>query len=152
MLDLAGIEADPAVALADGRAMDRWRAMVTAQGGDPDAPLPTARHTEIVSAAAEGVVTDIDAMGVGRAAWDLGAGRTVQTDPVSATAGVRLEVEIGTPVSVGQPVMTLHADDEDALVRARPEAERAISIDGSVPPPVPLIRGRVEQGSDREGS
>jgi thymidine phosphorylase len=143
MLDLAGVDADPAASLDGGAAMDRWRAMVIAQGGDPDAPLPVARHTEVVTAAEDGVVTDLDAMGVGRAAWDLGAGRTVQTDPVSATAGVRLEVQIGDPVRVGQPVMTLHSDDEDALVRARPEAEASISIDGSAPPPVPLIRGRV---------
>ncbi len=143
MLDLAGVDADPAAALDGGAAMDRWRAMVIAQGGDPDAPLPVARHTEVVTAVEDGVVTDLDAMGVGRAAWDLGAGRTVQTDPVSPTAGVRLEVQIGDPVRVGQPVMTLHSDDEDALVRARPEAEASISIDGSAPPPVPLIRGRV---------
>ncbi len=110
--------------LDSGDAMDRWRAMVTAQGGDPDAPLPVARHTETIAAAQDGVVADIDAMGVGRAAWDLGAGRSVQTDPVSPTAGVRLDVEIGDSVSVGQPVMTLHSDDEDALERARPEARR----------------------------
>ncbi len=144
MLDLAGIDADPAAILDGGEAMDRWRAMVLAQGGDPDAPLPVARHIETVTAGRDGVVADLDAMGVGRAAWDLGAGRTVQTAPVSPTAGVRLEVEIGDRVTAGQPVMTLHSDDEDALTRARPEAEAAIIIDGSGPPPAPLIRGRIE--------
>jgi thymidine phosphorylase len=144
MLDLAGVDADPAAALDGGSAMDRWRAMVSAQGGDPDAPLPQARHTETLTAGREGVVADLDAMGVGRAAWRLGAGRTVQTDSVSPTAGIRLEVAIGDPVRVGQPVMTLHSDDEDAIIRARPEAEAAITVDGSGPPAEPLIRGRIE--------
>ncbi|HWH14146.1 MAG TPA: thymidine phosphorylase, partial [Miltoncostaeaceae bacterium] len=84
MLDLAGVDADPAAALDDGRAMDVWRRMVRAQGGDPDAPLPRAPEVGEVRADRDGVVTAVDALRVGVAAWRLGAGRARKEDAVSA--------------------------------------------------------------------
>jgi len=143
MLELVGVDADPAAVLDSGAGMDRWRAMVAAQGGDPDAQLPVARHTETVTATRDGVVTDVDALAVGRAAWGLGAGRTVQTDPVSATAGISLHVQVGDPIETGRPVMTLHTDDEDALEQTRAQAEGAVVISRTAPPTGPLIRGRI---------
>ena len=100
MLAAAGIDGvDPADALADGRAMDRWRAMVAAQGGDPDAPLPTARHTEVIRAPESGVLARLDAMAVGIAAWRLGAGRARQGESVQAAAGVTMHVKPGEAVA-----------------------------------------------------
>lgn len=96
MLDLAGVrDADVEAALADGRAMDRWRAMIREQGGDPDAPLPRAAHTHRVLAEADGTVAGMDALAVGVASWRLGAGRAVKEDPVQAGAGVEIHAKPG---------------------------------------------------------
>ncbi|MFF3401708.1 thymidine phosphorylase [Streptomyces sp. NPDC002659] len=111
MLEAAGIkDADPAKALADGSAMDVWRRMIAAQGGDPDAALPVAREQHVVTAPASGVLTRLDAYGVGIAAWRLGAGRARKEDPVQAGAGVELHAKPGEQVTAGQPLMTLHTD------------------------------------------
>lgn len=111
MLALAGIDADPADALADGRAMDRWRTMIRAQGGDPDAPLPQAAHVEEYRAAEGGTVAAVDAMAVGLAAVRLGAGRARKEDSVSPSAGIVLRVSPGDVVAPGQVLAELHADD-----------------------------------------
>jgi thymidine phosphorylase len=120
MLAAAGKpDADPAEALADGRAMDKWRKMVTAQGGDVDAPLPTARHTEEVTAETDGVVVDMDAYAVGVAAWRLGAGRTRQGQPVQAGAGVEILKTVGESVRAGEPVFRLHTDTPERIESAK---------------------------------
>ena len=111
MLGGAGIDVDPADALRDGRAMDVWRAMVSAQGGDPSADLPSANETHVVTAPESGVLTELDALAVGVAAWRLGAGRARKEDPVSAAAGVVLRAKRGEQVRKGDPLLELHADD-----------------------------------------
>ncbi|MDR2566243.1 MAG: thymidine phosphorylase [Bifidobacteriaceae bacterium] len=129
MLALAGQpDADPAPALQDGRAMDRWRAMVAAQGGHPNAPLPTARHNEVLTAPASGVLTRLDALAVGVAAWRLGAGRARREDPVDHSAGVELHAQVGHWVSQGQPLATLWTGDESRL----PHAVSAITAPGAI--------------------
>ncbi|RKT06496.1 thymidine phosphorylase [Streptomyces sp. 3211.6] len=111
MLTAAGIkDADPAKALADGSAMDVWRRMISAQGGDPDAALPVAREQHVVTASASGVLTRLDAYAVGVGAWRLGAGRARKEDPVQAGAGIELHAKPGDTVTAGQPLMTLHTD------------------------------------------
>ncbi len=90
-------DVDPADRLRDGTAMDRWRAMIAAQGGDPDAPLPAARYTEELRAPGDGVLAELDAMAVGVAAWRLGAGRERQGEPVQAAAGIELHAKPGGP-------------------------------------------------------
>src|SRR5262249_42009331 len=101
MLTLAGIEADPAQALADGRALAKYREMIAGQGGDPDAELPVAEHMQIVPAVASGWLADLDAFAVGTAAWRLGAGRARKEDPVSAGAGVICLAKPGERVEAG---------------------------------------------------
>lgn len=119
MLALGGITGvDPAEHLADGTAMDRWRAMIREQGGDPDAPLPVAAHTETVTAPAGGVIESIDAMAVGVAAWRLGAGRARQGEPVAAEAGVVIHARPGETVPSGAPMFTLHAADPSRFAGA----------------------------------
>ncbi|KOU41298.1 thymidine phosphorylase [Streptomyces sp. NPDC060334] len=111
MLDAAGIkDADPEKALADGSAMDVWRRMISAQGGDPDAALPVAREQHVVTAPESGVLTRLDAYGVGVGAWRLGAGRARKEDPVQAGAGIEMHAKPGDTVVAGQPLMTLHTD------------------------------------------
>ena len=111
MISLAGISADPGAHLADGSALGKWREMVTAQGGDPDAPLPEASQRLAIRAERAGYITRLDALSVGIAAWRLGAGRSRKEDPVSATAGVICVAKEGDAVEEGQPILELHVDD-----------------------------------------
>jgi thymidine phosphorylase len=145
MLAAAGVAGkDPADALKDGSAMDVWRRMITAQGGDPDAPLPSARETHTVTAPSSGVLTRLDAYGVGVAAWRLGAGRARKEDPVSSGAGVICHAKPGETVTKGQPLLTLHTDDEARFARALEALDGAYEIeDGGTPSLHPLIIDRI---------
>ena len=119
MLAAAGRDGENvAAALLDGRAMDVWRRMIAAQGGDPDAELPVARHTQGISVPADGVLTRLDAYAVGVAAWRLGAGRARKEDPVQAGAGVEWHVRPGDAVRAGERLMTLHTDTPERFERA----------------------------------
>ena len=128
MVTLAGVDADPTRLLASGRAMDTWRAMVAAQGGDADAPLPVARHHETMPAATSGVVTRVDALAVGVAAWRLGAGRERQTDTVQAGAGIRCLRTPGDRVRAGEPIFELYTDAADRFAAALTELAGAVDI------------------------
>jgi thymidine phosphorylase len=144
MLQLVGLGGtDPADALADGRAMDVWRRMVRAQGGDPDAPLPRAPHVETVTAADDGVVHTLDARQVGEAAWLLGAGRARKEDPVSAVAGVRGPVRPGDRVARGDVLFELHTEDPGRLHGARLALEGALTVGDEAPAPRPLVIDRI---------
>jgi thymidine phosphorylase len=145
MLALAGIVGDPAAALADGRALDRYRAMIMAQGGDPDAPLPRAAHAELVTAAEAGWLGRLDARAVGLAAWRLGAGRARKEDAVSAAAGVICLVKPGDRVERGQPVLELRGDDESRFSGARAALAGAIEIGSRPPETGRLILERIGQ-------
>jgi thymidine phosphorylase len=134
MLDLVGIDTDPAEVLARGGAMDAWKALVRAQGGDPDALLPVASEVEVVRAPATGTLSRLDAMGVGVAAWRLGAGRSRKDDPVSPMAGVVWHATVGDQVTEGQPLLELHLDDPSRLPGALDALEGAIGVS---PTPVP---------------
>ncbi|MFD7509774.1 thymidine phosphorylase [Streptomyces sp. NPDC059853] len=133
MLDAAGLpDADPARALADGTAMDHWRRMIRAQGGDPDAPLPVARETQVLTAPASGTLTRLDAYAVGVAAWRLGAGRARKEDPVQAGAGIELHAKPGQRVVAGQPLLTLHTDTPERFPAALDAlAGEAIEVSGA---------------------
>lgn len=120
MLQAAGkTDIDPADALRDGRAMDAWRRMIAAQGGDPDARLPTAKEQQVITADRDGVLAELDALAVGVAAWRLGAGRARKEDAVQAAAGVQMHVKPGDAVRAGDPVMTLHTDTPERFDRAQ---------------------------------
>lgn len=141
MLTLAGVDADPAEALRDGRAMDAWRAMVRHQGGDPDAPLPRARHTHEMRAEHDGYVTGLDALEVGVASWRLGAGRSRKEDPVQAGAGIEIHAPLGTQVRRGERLLTLHTDTPERVERA---LEVLHPVIGDTPPaPRTLIHERI---------
>jgi thymidine phosphorylase len=150
MLDCAGLsDVDPAAVLASGAAMDRWRAMVRAQGGDPDAPLSVAREVETVRATRSGYVTALDAKAIGVAAWRLGAGRARKEDPVSAAAGVLLHRRPGDRVRAGDVLYELRADDASRIPAALEIAAAAVTIGRSTPVPAPLILDRVQSSASR---
>ena len=144
MLELVGIDADPAEAIASGRAMDHWRRMIRAQGGDPDAPLPRAPIVETLTSDRDGVVTRCDALAIGRAAWRLGAGRATKDDPVSASAGIEVLAKPGDKVLAGDPLLRLHAEDAGRLDAARavladPEPAVVVSPPGTPYSRLPLV-------------
>ncbi|MGW1292656.1 thymidine phosphorylase [Streptomyces sp. NPDC002533] len=146
MLDAAGLkDADPEKALSDGSAMDVWRRMISAQGGDPDATLPVAREQHVLTAPASGVLTRLDAYDIGVAAWRLGAGRARKEDPVQAGAGIELHAKPGDTVTEGQPLMTLHTDTPekfDYALKALPESYD-IAPAGTSFSPLPVVRERI---------
>ena len=143
MLAGAGREdVDPAEVLASGGAMDSWRAMIAAQGGDADAVLPTARETHVVTAPATGTLTRLDAMAVGMAAWRLGAGRARKEDPVQAGAGVEWHARPGDPVREGDPLLTLHTDEPARFERALASLEGGVEV-GAAYEPQPLVIDRI---------
>ena len=132
MLRLAGKpDVDVAAALADGRAMDKWRQMISAQGGDLDAPMAVAKHSHVVTAERDGVITELDALSVGIASWRLGAGRERKEDAVQFGAGITLHAQRGDLIKAGAPLMTLFTDDEPRFERALDSLLGAVSIDAT---------------------
>jgi thymidine phosphorylase len=160
MLAAVGFDSvDPADRLSDGSAMDVWRRMIRAQGGDPDAVLPTARESDVVTAPSSGVLSRLDAYAVGVAAWRLGAGRTRKEDPVQPGAGVVMHAKPGDRVRAGEPLLTLLSDDPDRFGRARAALADAYDIAADDGPAGPrgdadgpagrvLVLDRIAQPSD----
>ena len=146
MLAAAGRgDVDPADALRDGRAMDVWRRMVAAQGGDPSAPLPVARETHQILAPGTGVLTQLDALKVGIAAWRLGAGRARKEDVIQAGAGIEMHAKPGAVLRAGDPLMTLHTDTPERFDRAIEALDGAyfIAPEDSRPDLLPLVIDRI---------
>ncbi len=144
MLRLAGkVDVDVRAALNDGRAMDKWNAMISAQGGDPKAELPKAKFSHVVTAESTGVISKLDALAVGVASWRLGAGRARKEDPVQFGSGIVLNKVQGESVTAGEPLMTLYTDDEERFTRAMESLDGGIEI-GSSAAERKLLLGRVE--------
>ena len=143
MVELAGLDADPAEVLASGRARAVWDDMVRAQGGDPEAVLPVAPHVETVDAEVSGVLARLDCRSVGIAAWRLGAGRARKEDPVSPSAGIVCLAKPGDPVEAGQPVLELHAEDPSRFAAAREALQDALEVSDEPPTPKPLVVDRI---------
>ncbi len=136
MLAAAGRpDADVEEALKDGRAMDKWREMIREQNGDPDAPLPVAKHQQDVVADRDGILTELDALKVGVASWRLGAGRARKEDPVQAGAGIEIFARPGDKVTKGQKLLTLHTDTPDRFARALESLEGTLAISETAPAP-----------------
>ncbi len=144
MLELAGVDGvDPAQTLRDGTAMDRFRALVAAQGGDVAAPLPIGAHSETVTAPRGGTMGDIDAMAVALTVWRLGAGRARQGERVQFGAGVRIHRRPGEPVAAGEPLFTLYTDTPDRMSAAMAELDGGWSVVDTPLQPRPLIIDRI---------
>ena len=148
MLDAAGVTngKDPEVALKDGSAMDKWRQMISAQGGNPDAPLPTAKEFIQIKAEKSGTIASMDALKVGISAWRLGAGRARQGESVQAGAGIEIHAKPGEKIAAGAPLFTLHTDEAERFARAEEALDGAVTIsdDGRVAPRLPLVVARID--------
>jgi thymidine phosphorylase len=144
MLELVGVDArDPATTLRDGTAMDRFRALVAAQGGDLAAPLPVGACSETVTADRGGTMGDINAMAIGMTVWRLGAGRTRPGERVQPGAGIRIHRRPGEPVSAGQPLFTLYTDTPERFGAAMAELDGGWNVTETPPPRRPLIIDRI---------
>ncbi|MET0756924.1 MAG: thymidine phosphorylase [Mycobacterium sp.] len=144
MLDVAGIDGtDPAQTLRDGSAMDRFRALVAAQGGDLSQPLPVGAHSETITAPRNGTMSDIDAMAVGLTVWRLGAGRSAPGERVQSGAGMRIHRRPGEPVCAGEPLFTLYTDTSERFAAAMVELDGGWSVGEEAPPERPLIIDRI---------
>jgi thymidine phosphorylase len=140
MLDAAGVNGkDPESALKDGSAMDHWRRMVKAQGGDPDAPLPTAKEQKVITAESDGIISSMNALQVGISAWRLGAGRERQGEKVQAGAGIEIHAKPGARVKKGDPIFTLHTDEAERFERAEAALAGAVVLGTSVADSLPLV-------------
>ena len=145
MLDAAGVNGkDPEEALKDGSAMDHWRRMVKAQGGDPDAPLPTARETKIISADRDGVISSMNALQVGISAWRLGAGRERQGESVQAGAGIEIHAKPGDQIKKGETLFSLHTDEAARFERAEAALEGAVVIGSQAGERLPLVITKID--------
>ena len=145
MLDAAQVKGkDPEKALSDGSAMDHWRRMVAAQGGNPDAPLPTAKHQEVISADKDGVIASMNALQVGISAWRLGAGRERQGEKVQAGAGIEIHAKPGAAIKKGEPLFTLHTDESARFERAKAALTGAVEIGDKVADHLPLVLEKID--------
>jgi len=144
MLELAGIDGrDPEQTLRDGTAMDRFRALVAAQGGDLSVPLPIGKYSETVTATRRGTMGDIDALAVGLAVWRLGAGRSRPGETVQAGAGIRIHRRSGSPVAAGEPLFTLYTDTPERFPSALAELATGFTVSDTAPVGRPLIIDRI---------
>ena len=145
MLDAAGIKGkDPEVALKDGSAMDHWRKMVSAQGGDPDGKLPTAKESQVIRAENSGTITEMNAMAVGISAWRLGAGRSKQGEQLQLGAGIEIHAKPGEKIEQGAPLFTLHTDEPARFERSIEALRGAVKIvEGGSANRLPLVLERI---------
>jgi thymidine phosphorylase len=144
MLEIAGIDRlDPEQTLRDGTAMDRFRALIAAQGGDLSVPLPVGTYSETVTTNRNGTMGDIDAMAVGLAVWRLGAGRSRPGEQVQAGAGIRIHRRPGSPVAAGDTLFTLYTDTPERFPSALAELDAGYTVSDSPPAERPLIIDRI---------
>jgi thymidine phosphorylase len=144
MLDAAGVDGvDPAETLRDGTAMDHFRKLIAAQGGDVTQPLPIGTQSETITAPQGGTMGDIDAMAVGLTVWRLGAGRAVPGERVQAGAGLRIHRRPGEAVAAGETLFTLYTETADRFPAAMAEMDGGWSVGDTAPDIGPLIIDRI---------
>ncbi|CAB4573654.1 unannotated protein [freshwater metagenome] len=144
MLAHSGItDVDPAENLRNGKAMDKWNQMISAQGGDPTAELPKAKHSTVISAEGSGFISKLDALSIGIASWRLGAGRERKEDAVQFGAGVELHAQLGDRIEKGQPLLTLFSDAPEKFARAEEALAGAVEYSEKAPMERKFVLGKV---------
>ena len=144
MLAHSGItDVDPAENLRNGKAMDKWNQMISAQGGDPAAELPKAKHSTVLSAEGSGFISKLDALSIGIASWRLGAGRERKEDAVQFGAGAELHAQPGDRIEKGQPLLTLFSDTPEKFARAEEALAGAVEYSEKAPMERKFVLGKV---------
>lgn len=146
--DVAGGRDRMRAAIADGSGLEKLRACVAAQGGDPaslDARdrLPTAAHRTDVGAAGEGYVVRIDTEAVGRAGSLLGAGRAKSDDTIDPAVGFEVHARLGDRLTAGQALATVDYNDEGRLAAAQDVLRGAFTLADAPPEIPPLVLERL---------
>lgn len=144
MLELSGVTGvDPRENLANGKAMDVFKQMISAQSGDLSVPLPKAKNSHQILATESGYLSELDALAVGIASWRLGAGRERKEDPVQFGAGIELHAQLGDQVEKGAPLMTLFTDSEEKFSRAQEALSGAWKISSTDVAPRKIILDKI---------
>ncbi len=155
MLILAGVAKDPeegrklaARAVQNGKAIERFTALVGAQGGDTSViehpeKLPQAKLIQEIPSPISGSIHQIHAREVGLTVMQLGGGRERKGDPVDHAVGVVLHHRVGDDVKRGDTLFTLHANDEDKAALAVQRLLAATKISQKPAEPLPLFYGSV---------
>lgn len=128
----------------EGRALEKMRTWINAQGGDAHTIddytiLPHARTIADVPAPATGYVQRINALEVGLTAMSLGGGRLKRGDPIDHAVGIVLRRKVGDRVERGEPLLTIHAEEEEKSREAQARLLKAIVIGDRKPDPIPLV-------------
>ena len=144
---LAGVSSDPERALDSGAGRATFIRMLAAQGGSLRNGLPVAPIQQAVLALAEGYVESIDALEVGLASLELGAGRVRKGDMVDHAAGLVIEAQVGGFVHVGDPLAVVHARSEELVQRVAPRLQQAWHVRPREVTRSPHVLARV----DRDG-
>jgi pyrimidine-nucleoside phosphorylase len=130
--------------IADGSCFEKFRVLVQAQGGDVSyvddaSKFPRAKFIEVQNAPRSGCLSQVQARSVGEAAVMLGAGRAKKSDPVDHAVGFVIHHKVGDWVEKGEPLFTIHANDESKLVEVREVVLAAHSFSNQVVPALPLF-------------
>jgi thymidine phosphorylase len=145
MCALAGISMDPETALRSGAGRDAFIRMLAAQGGSLKEGLPTASVQMPVPAPADGFVESIDALAVGLASLELGAGRVRKEDHIDHSAGLVIEAPVGARVTAGDPLATVHARSRELALQVAPRLQAAWRLAGHEVTRPPHVLARVDK-------
>ena len=131
-------------AMANGSAFEKFRVLVQAQGGDvayvdDTSNFPRAKLVEVVKAPRSGSLAQIHARIVGEAAVILGGGRAKKTDAIDHAVGLMIHHKVGDMVGQGEPLFTIHANDQARLAEAREMVLSAHTLTSESVKPLPLF-------------
>jgi len=145
MCKLAEVDKDPADAVRSGAGRETFLRMLAAQGGNLDAGLPVAPVQIVLTATSDGYVESIDALAVGLASLDLGAGRHKKEDKVDPAAGLVIQAPVGTRVAAGDPLVVVHARSADLVEKVKPRLLQAWKLVAHEVQRPPHVLARVDK-------
>jgi len=145
MCKLAEVDRDPADAVKSGAGRAMFVRMLEAQGGNLDAGLPVASVQIVLAAPGDGYVESIDALAVGLAALDLGAGRHKKEDKVDPAAGLVIQAPVGARVAAGDPLVVVHARSADLVEKVKPHLLQAWKLVAHEVQRPPHVLARVDK-------
>ena len=130
--------------IADGSALEKFRVLVQAQGGDVSyvddmSRFERAKYVEVVNAPRSGFISQVHARIVGEASVVLGAGRAKKGDPIDHAVGFLIHKKVGDKVEAGEPLFEIHANSEAKLTEARKAVLSAYGFSEEIVPPLPLF-------------